>query len=276
MITIIKKDCFAKSARNDTLRNSRTGQAVVELAVFGTLILFAFSVILNYGQSFDFRQKLKMEAFRKALQKAYYKNSAVSYTLKRSTQKVDSSVGFGFGSPLTASASATVMWQKGMSGKQAAEDEQEFSFYQINDDVLCSSDSGLPRYEKSIITSQGGPKQVTIPVSIWKETSKRSSVYNESTKKEESDEEPGTGITNTREAHLEEAFTTAFYTRFDSTKTDGTVKNQDGIKHSYTYKETDIPPISQGAYVTDENRISYSQDKVGNVEQKQRAWTTVN
>ena len=54
------------------------GQAVAELAIFGSLILLVFSIILMYGQRLETQQQVKMEAFRKALQKAYDRNGSVS------------------------------------------------------------------------------------------------------------------------------------------------------------------------------------------------------
>lgn len=51
-------------------RCSRDGQALTELAVFGSLMLLLFGYLLNTALSDDYRQQAEMEAFRRALASA--------------------------------------------------------------------------------------------------------------------------------------------------------------------------------------------------------------
>lgn len=213
-----------------SLRDS-TGQATVELAIFGTLILLAFSALLTYGQSLDLRQKAKMEAFRKALQMAYYKNSSVSYTLKQDARMVDLFSGYGLGVPTTTSASSTVMWQKGAPGSQGSDNESSFAYYQINNNVV-----ELERKEKTIIGNTGNEQEVTVPVSIWKEEAKRKSDYSSTADRRETTAD----IRNKRAADLRETLTAALYTRFDNTKSDARSSSDDETTPDYTYNPTPL------------------------------------
>lgn len=57
-------------------------QALIELAVFGAVLLGALGFLLTYGMSSNYSDSLNMQAFRHALQKAYdarrtYYNSQV-------------------------------------------------------------------------------------------------------------------------------------------------------------------------------------------------------
>jgi len=51
-------------------KTSRKGQALLELAIFGSLILMVLGALINYGLSEDFNQQITMEAFRDALASA--------------------------------------------------------------------------------------------------------------------------------------------------------------------------------------------------------------
>lgn len=268
-------------------RKSLTGQAAAEMAIFGTLILLCFSVLLTYGQRLDTQQQLKMEAFRKALQKAWERNSSVSYTVEKDHRFFNLMGGFGQGQPSSLSASASVMWQKGASGSQGATKDNSFSFYEINDQMIGSETTGLPRYDKTVTGHDGTPTtSVNVPAGVWKkEIVKKVTGYDSTATKDEAD---GGVITNIQESDLGETVITRLYTRFDKAETDAreTVNvpeyvYADSANNTYEYEGDTItvtPPVnaesSQGAYLDEDNRIKYKEDEVGTIIHKQRSWTT--
>jgi len=157
-------------------RDRSRGQAAVELAILGSLILLAVSTLLIYGQRLELQQQLKMEAFRKALQKAYQRNSSVTYTLKKDSRFFNLMAGFGQGQASTLGASASAMWQKGAPGASGAKGQTQasFAYYQINDEMVGIQDTGgdimLPRYNRTTIDSDGAISgEMTVPVSVYKE-----------------------------------------------------------------------------------------------------------
>jgi hypothetical protein len=107
---------------------SRKGQATTELAIFGTLILVCFAVLLSYAQNMNERQTLQMQAFRKALQKAYDDNGFVSYNILKNPRAVNVFGALAESGRGGASAGASVLWCMG--------DVESFGYYQINEDVL--------------------------------------------------------------------------------------------------------------------------------------------
>ncbi len=252
-------------------RKFQKGQAIAEMAILGSLILVAFSTLLVYGQRLELQQKIKMEAFRNALSKAYQSNNAVSYTLKRDLRLTNLFSGFGEGDASALSASASVMWQKGSPGSQGSDDEQSFAFYQINDNIIGDGRTGLPRDEKKIITKTGKKQEIWSPVSIWKEDSARVAKYDSSVEKNEDT----AGIKNTQTSDLQETVRTTLYTRFDKAETDNRyIPGETGYVYP-EYEDKGHIDSKQGAYLdSDSNRIKYGQENVGRTVHRERTWQT--
>ena len=58
----------------DQLKKNRInnrGQGLAELAVFGSLLLVVFGFLVRYGLQYNYKQEVKMEAFRRSLKMAY-------------------------------------------------------------------------------------------------------------------------------------------------------------------------------------------------------------
>ncbi|MCU0666744.1 MAG: hypothetical protein MUF05_06595 [Candidatus Omnitrophica bacterium] len=113
------------------------GQAVIELAIFGGLILFLFGMLISYMQRLNDQQYTKMEAFRRALQKGCTyigsesegAGASVQYTLLQNRRNADFS-SFKKGSPQTVSGSANVFWAVPKVGEQP----ENTMTYRINED----------------------------------------------------------------------------------------------------------------------------------------------
>ena len=267
---------------------TRNGQAAVELAVFGSLILLAFSVVLMYGQRLDTQQNVKMEAFRRALQKAYARNGSVSYTLRTEGRSFNLFGGFGQGQPSTESSTASVLWQKGMPGQQDSTTPESYAYYAINDQEIGSQPdgTGLQRFPKQQININGKNVTIYAPVSIYSENNIRTEVYSTGVQKQES---PQGGVINTRVSDLKDTIQTDLGVRFDDSVSDATNPQSTPLPvyvyegNSYNDKDMgsqtiqSIPAVSLGAYAIDNiNRIDYSQDRVGTTIHKARSWQTDN
>jgi hypothetical protein len=96
---------------------SLTGQAVLEMAIFGSLILFIFGVLISQLQRLNDQQYVQMEAFRRALYQACRNNtggsgagSSVQYSLIQNRRYADTSNNFRKGATQILSAGASLSW----------------------------------------------------------------------------------------------------------------------------------------------------------------------
>jgi len=275
------------------LQTTKSGQAAVELAIFGSLILLALSVLLMYGQNLDNQQQVKMEAFRRALQKAYERNGSVSYTLKKEGRSFNLFSGFGQGQSSTSGSTASVLWQKGMPGDQGSKKSEGYAYNAINDQEIGSlaDGTGLPRYAKRQININGKEQTIWVTPSVYNEEQLRKESYKSTVEKTES---PTDGIVNTRTSELSDTVTSIPYVRVDTAMGNAT-KPHDVVLPEYVYgpnrennyvgggidtKDEDaqtveaIPTVTLGAYVTADNRVSYNEESVGTSITKKRSWQT--
>jgi hypothetical protein len=272
-----------------SLHTTKSGQAAVELAIFGTLILLAFSVLLMYGQNLDNQQQVKMEAFRRALQKSYERNGSVSYTLKKEGRAFNLFSGYAQGQPATSGSTASVLWQKGQPGGQGTTKSEGYAYNAINDVEIGSlaDGTGLPRYPKRTININGTEQTTYVTPSTYLEDQVRSETYDSQVTKDESSGR----IVNTRIAKLTDTLTSTPHVRVDISKSNAS-KPHEVVLPEYVYDDgttydnegTDIAvaPIEEvtlGAYATDDNRVTYKKqekDAPSNEIIKQRTWETAN
>ncbi len=117
---------------------NKKGQAMVEMAIFGSLILFVFGMLISYTQRMNEQQYIQMEAFRRGLEKACtYAGSedsgagaSVQYTLMENKRLADLSDSFRKGNPTTIRGSSSVFWAIPQTGSQP----DNKIVYKINDD----------------------------------------------------------------------------------------------------------------------------------------------
>lgn len=269
----------------------KKGQAAVELAIFGSLILVAFSVLLMYGQRLESQQQVKMEAFRKALQKAYQHNGSVNYTFKKEARSFNLFGGFGQGQPSTVSSTASVLWQKGMPGPQIDprdEDKQEsYSYYAINDNEIKFDN--YPKLQRNLM---GKDVTVWVPASVYSEDQIRTETFTAAVRKQENAQQ----IVNVKSSDLSDTIDTTLHVRVDTSYDSNPHDKEAPLPryvyegHSYEYEEGEctyggdctqtirpVAPVSLGAYARDDiNRIDYSRDRVGTTIHKERSWETDN
>ncbi len=196
-----------------TVFHNRKGQAAAELAILGTLILVAFSYVMNFGQTLLATEQVKMETFRRALQKAYITNSSVDYSLKRNLRAASVNAGFFQGQGLSPQSSSSVMWQKGQSGPPGTTDTGGFSYWQVNDTMPAGQDEyGLPRSEKMVVNLDGSEQYLLVPSSIYKENLNRSEGYNLSVIKNEN----ASGISYNKSASMVDSTVGTGYAHYDT------------------------------------------------------------
>ena len=109
-------------------KHSCSGQAMLELAVFGSLLLLVLGALVNYGLNAEFSQHATMETFRQALVDAAKsplngQPAAVSHLRIQNRHIPNPSHPFGLGSaiPVAAQAGVTRNFQMQEIGTTVAE-----------------------------------------------------------------------------------------------------------------------------------------------------------
>ncbi|MBI4982887.1 MAG: hypothetical protein HZC15_07155 [Candidatus Omnitrophica bacterium] len=262
-------------------------QSVVELAVLSSMMLLGVSLLLSFGQRLEMQQKLKMDAFRLAMKKAYEKNGTVSYTIKKDVRFFNLFGGFGQGQLSTIGASASLMWQKGMPGPQGNDNDASFAYHVVNDQVF-----ELDRKKKEVVGFDGSRREIQAPVSVWKEERSVVEQYDLYAKREENAPASGLraavpGVKNRKKTVLTSNIETKIYTRFDKAVDEAPWADKDpweaGKLPEYEYtaqpKELDFgvynkqhtdPATGRLVRTTDE----YATGKVNNKIVKQKTWET--
>lgn len=173
------------------------GQAATEMAVFGSLILICFTVLLSYGQTFTEQQALQQQAFRRALRRAHDDNGFISYNIIKNPRNVNLFGGFREGERGSISAGSSVLWNLGEPENRA--------YYQINEDLI-----EIPRYNKKT-KNESAPT----PAEVWDvQTGAESEYLTHDTRQENS-----AMIRTGRDARLTDTITTTLKLRYQ--KKDG-------------------------------------------------------
>lgn len=172
---------------------NRKGQATTEMAIFGSLILVCFSILLTYGSTMSEQQTLQQQAFRAALQKAWSDNGFVSYGIIKTTRNPNLFGGYREGSRGSASANGAVLWAKGKI--------DSYSYYQVNDDGYFQ----LHNFK------QGSGTEAKLPSVYDVSTSAATNYSNTDTKNETT-----SNITTNRSANLTDTVTITMKTKYDS------------------------------------------------------------
>lgn len=237
---------------------NKKGQAILELAIFGSLILFVLGILLSYMQRLNDQQYVQMETFRRALEKACTFQGEVSegaggsvqYTLLENRPQVDLNSGFGKGSPFNTGNSANVFWAIPKAGAQA----ESLIVYRVN------QDEKVWNYRDLI------PKDSNRSFRI-EDTAVDSNVnFNETTTKKETPQE----ITNIRQSTLKDTLTTNINYTIREKDTDDNSDNDpiaEGPKPLWS--------VTQGLYRDKKDgQYKYSEKAAGTEITRERTWVT--
>ena len=131
---------------------NQKGQSLVELATFGTILLFCLAMLLQYGMQANYQQNLQMQAFRKTMKAAYYKSgpaAAVSLSMTKDKAIPDPRDSWGFGERRPIGAGASVTWDSNVQAlyiddysEEPEQSDLPRSIIEINN-TLGLSDSDL-------------------------------------------------------------------------------------------------------------------------------------
>lgn len=93
--------------------NTRTGQALAELAVFGSLFLFSLTMLLQYALNFNYKQEASMLTYRRALSEAFelrLRGQSSQIISLRDRAFVDAQDPLGVPQHYPVGAGASVLW----------------------------------------------------------------------------------------------------------------------------------------------------------------------
>lgn len=94
-------------------KRKKKGQALAELAIFGTVLLGVFGFLLNYGLNYNYSENVQMVSFRQALAKAYEARATYNtgnVVIVRDKPIPDPSSPFGISSRFPVVSSASAVW----------------------------------------------------------------------------------------------------------------------------------------------------------------------
>jgi hypothetical protein len=124
------------------------GQAILELATFGSVVLFCLALLVHFGLQMNYQQNVQMQAFRKSLKLAYYKqgpNAQASLTMLKDKPAVDPRDKWGFADRVSVGGGATVTWGNTLN-----------EIYTTSIDEKDVSDQDLPRLYIDVNQGQSG------------------------------------------------------------------------------------------------------------------------
>jgi uncharacterized protein (UPF0333 family) len=195
--------------------NNKRGQAILEMAIFGAIILFLFGVLLSYMQRQNDQQYVQMETFRRALLKGCTNNSSAQITNLENRRYADLSGSFRKGNPNTLSSSSSVFWAVPEVGGQPE-----------NNVVLR-----VNAEEKKLENPETSIENINFSTGT---------IFNEMQVKQETP----SAITTTRHSSLEDTITTTFVDKDGNTVwevTQGAYRDADGqYKYNSSHVGTEI------------------------------------
>lgn len=105
----MKKQEFLKQ----TCLINQKAQSILELAIFGSMVLFCLYLLIHFGLQMNYQQNVQMQAFRKALKLAYFKqgpSSQASLLMIKDKPVVDPRDRWGFSDRTPVGSGAAVTW----------------------------------------------------------------------------------------------------------------------------------------------------------------------
>lgn len=117
--------------------NNERGQALLEIAVFGSIIVMLLGILVNYGLRFQAQQRVMQDTFRKAQATAIANQSSGSYMILQDKHIPDASDTFGIGSVMPFSSSASVVRDYHMNWTPDNESELPYVAFEIKGLTAC-------------------------------------------------------------------------------------------------------------------------------------------
>lgn len=247
---------------------NKKGQAVAEMAIFGTLILLIFGVLLSFIQQFNDRQYVQMEAFRRALEKANSyigdaedgAGASVQYTLAQNRHQMNLSGGYKQGSNVTQTGSANVYWAIPKSAKGSSADS--LLIFRINEDEgQFKYNDFIPEAHRRI-DGDGNERPAYWVLQTENMNTDSDTLFSERNVKSEDTY----AITNKRTSRLRDDIVTAVPYKIveKNTSNDDETTVETGILYQ----------VQQGVYLDSDGQYKYGQGAVGNEVTREKTWVT--
>ncbi|MHB8154808.1 MAG: hypothetical protein ACYDFR_02000 [Candidatus Omnitrophota bacterium] len=248
---------------------NKKGQAVAEMAIFGSLILLIFGVLLSFMQQFNDRQYVQMEAFRRALEKANSyigtaddgSGASVQYTLAQNRHQINLGGGYRQGNNVTQTGSANVYWAIPKSAKGSSADS--LLVFRVNEDEgVFKYNDFIPEAHRR--TDEEGKERPTYWVLQTENMNTDSdTLFNETNVKNEDTY----AITNKRTSRLRDDIVTAVPYKIVE-------KNTGDKDYENTIEEGILYEVRQGVYLDSDGQYKYSQGTAGNEVVREKTWVT--
>jgi uncharacterized protein (UPF0333 family) len=109
---------------------SQKGQAVLELAILGALIITAFSILIGYSEKYNREQSYMQQTFRASLKKAKAINNSAAWATVDFRRMPNVTNPVEIGTVGAFSGGNTVLWSDGK--KEGGAETEPKSYFQLN------------------------------------------------------------------------------------------------------------------------------------------------
>lgn len=132
---------------------SRKAQAVLELAILGSLIIMAFAILIGFSEKYNREQSYLQQTFRETLSAAKSVNNSASLSTVDFRRMPNVTNPVEIGELQQFSSSNNVLWSDGKTGKKDDKDAQDTLLSNLNQQY---DSKGCPRTQAGDPTSGGG------------------------------------------------------------------------------------------------------------------------
>jgi uncharacterized protein (UPF0333 family) len=134
-----------------SLRNRR-GQAILELAILGSIVILAFSYAIKYSERYNREQSYMQQTFRAALKKAKSINNSASWSAIDFRRMSNVTNPMELGELQQFSSSSNVLWSDGKSDESGDATEAE-SWFELNRNKQTQLASGGVLYNTTVTSN---------------------------------------------------------------------------------------------------------------------------
>ncbi len=233
--------------------STKKGQAAVEMAIFGSIILFVLGALLSYMQNLNDQQYIQMEAFRQAKAKAKPSGTAgsggsVVYRALEDRRYADTTDNFRKGTPQKLDATARILWSSDNTNPN------DLIVFKVNDNEVS-----VP-YKSLVQTVPGG---YWAPVVQQPQEVSRNLVFSEQFTKAQN----ASSIGGTKSSRLQETIHTAIPYKLRKYCTDPSKCTPEQDKDGGMIWDS-----PQGSYIDADGQYKYSKDAAVTPIIKQKSW----
>ncbi len=132
---------------------NRKGQALLELAILGSLVIVAFSILIGYSERYNREQSYMQQTFRATLQAAYDANNSASYATVDFRRMPNVTSPMEIGALSVFSSSNQLVWSDGK--KKDGEETEPKSYFELNRQTVTEIEPKDPVWNITEVTNFG-------------------------------------------------------------------------------------------------------------------------